>query len=246
MPAGDCASTEQAHSSAVKHALFGERYDLDGGITDGHIRKAVKVAYCRLFDNANEPSESEDFAYCVLMEEPHVQPIPLAMHCEIDQYMTQGTEVVGVGFGDATTPGDDKTTDGVKRSATAILPTNIGSSLYEFSVGQTYWTPGGPDDGDSGGPLFLQLPDSSWRVVGIASNAFPTYVSPWKRVAWMLEDPNVDEAAILPCHNVMGQWCPKPVACGDFPLSPDVASGDWARGATSCEGTDLGGGSPTC
>lgn len=236
-----CSATESDVSNAIRYAKFGEHYR---GYTEGHIRKAVKIAYCREFDTSASPSSQNDFAYCILMEDPQVQPVPIMMHCEADQYLGAGTEVWGVGFGreDAGVPASG----GVKRVASATTTTGSTSGSTTKQVTSALWTPGAPTHGDSGGPGFVQLPDDTWRVWGIAVNAGVTYVTVWPKVEWMLDDPNVDEDAIIPCHTPTGAWCPKMSGCGGYPRSPDVASGDWARGPLSCESTDLGGASATC
>lgn len=235
-----CSSMDPLHSSAVRVALFGEHYRRP---PDGHIRRGIEIAYCREFTTAAEPATADDFAYCVLMEEPEVQPIPIMMHCEADAYLPSGTDLVALGFGQSVASGQTTQTQGIKRWAGGNTTNALSSQSTHFHASQ--WSPGSPSSGDSGGPAFVEMPDGTWRQVGVAVNTLVSYSTVWPKVGWMLQDPNVDEAAIVPCHNVAGQWCPKP-SCGDFPRSPETGAGDWARGPTSCESTDLGGGAPTC
>ncbi len=91
----------------------------------------------------------------------------------------------------------------------------------------------------------VPLPDGSWRVAGVASTSFVEYVTPWHHVEWMLDDPNIDAEDIIPCHTAAGDWAPTE-SCGEFPLSPDQASGSWARGPMACFTSDIGGPSATC
>lgn len=184
----------------------------------------------------------DDIGYCILRQEPNVQPIPLAMHCEVEAFLGAGTPVTAVGFGRVEP--QTNTGSGVKRMATASLTTPVSSGQGTFSIGQG-WTPGNPAKGDSGGPLLVALPDGTWRVIGIASSSFVVYVSPWLHLEWILEDPNVVQAEILPCHTPQGEWSPGP-GCGGFPVSPGTPAGSWGRGPRACFDAEVGGPSQTC
>jgi hypothetical protein len=227
-------------TNSIPAAKFGEIYP-NGD--DGHPRRSVPIKYCR--QQAPEPNKSAvtDFAYCVLSEEPNVQPVPILMHCEVEATLTAGTEVIAVGVGWGFANPDSA---GVKRFATAALPDNISSGKSTITVVGP-WTNGQPLSGDSGGPLLVRMDDDTYRVVGVAANEAPTYVSAWLKLEWMLEDPNVqsDLAKILPCHTPQGQWQPT-AQCGGFPLTPDQPHGDWARGPIACQNTSVSGLSETC
>jgi hypothetical protein len=238
-----CSSDDPLHASGMKFALFGEDYRRP---PDGHIRRAVEIAYCRQMTTTSDPSNSQDFAYCILTEEPQVQAIPIMMPCEVEQHLSPGTEVVAVGFGQSVGGrGATPQTQGIKRIARAETINPVFASSPVVHVLSSGWSPGRPAPGDSGGPGFVQLPDGTWRQFGVIVTDQVSFTTVWTKVQWMLEDPNVEEDAILPCHNASDQWCPKP-NCDHLPLSPDVGAGTWARGPVSCESTHLGGGSPTC
>jgi MYXO-CTERM domain-containing protein len=237
-----CVDPDPTKSSDVATALFGERYLAPG--KDDHIRRSVDVAYCRRRDATpvgavgGTPS---DIAYCILREQPNVQPIPLAMHCEIELFPV-GTPVTAVGFGKSSHH-EASNAPGIKRFATSVLAEGLaGQATYHVLGG---WSPGPPGVGDSGGPLLAALPDGTWRVIGVASTDFVEYVSPWPHVGWMLGDPNVVQSEILPCHTPQGAWSPGS-GCGGFPLSPGTPSGSWGRGPVACFHPDIGGPSQTC
>lgn len=102
-----CVATDDDYSNATRYALFGETYP--GRLTDGHTRKAVPIAYCH-----QKPDDTPDFAYCVLTDEPNVQPAQVMMHCEADLYLPDDVPVLGVGFGNSA----GGVGAGIKRSAT--------------------------------------------------------------------------------------------------------------------------------
>jgi hypothetical protein len=169
--------------------------------------------------------DPNDFAYCILAQEPDVEPIPIIMHCEVDEFLdgSYTLDVAAVGFGYAANMGMGNES-GRKRwsSASTKTTTSITSAHSLFFLGQfTTFDPGYPVDGDSGGPLFLKLPDGSWRVLGINVTAGGTaggVIPPWKFVEWMLTDDEVLDQidALIPCHDDDGTWAPGP-GCESFP-----------------------------
>lgn len=239
LPGGDtCSSPDDAKSSSVKFVRFGERYP--GEHSDQHLRKAVTVAYCVMKSETGNPS---DFAYCVLTDDPNVQPVPIMMHCEADQYLPDEAPVVSVGFGIHDPNIWPDKAHGTKRWTTCELSAAYSSSATTL-FGQNC-NPGWPESGDSGGPLMRELPDGTWRVIGVALTNAPSWNAVWNHVDWMAADPNFDTEAIIPCHTTTGEWCPT-AGCGGFPMSPDIASGSWARAPTACYSSDLSGSSSTC
>lgn len=154
-------------------------------VGDGHPRRSVPIKYCRQFAPEDDKSLSSDFAYCVLSEEPNVQPTPILMHCEVEETLTTGKEVIAVGFGLSAIDPDAR---GVKRFAKATLTGPVSSGQKTITIGGA-WNPGKPSFGDSGGPLFVRMDDDSYRVVGLAVTNTPVYVSAWLKIEWMLEDP---------------------------------------------------------
>jgi MYXO-CTERM domain-containing protein len=96
--------------------------------------------------------------------------------------------------------------------------------------------------GDSGGPLFFRMPDSSWRLIGedccspaiVAGSAAPrisTYTSLPIHVAWMEQLSGID---VTPCHDSDG-WNPA-AACTGFSTNPEIGVGSWD---TMCAGESV-------
>jgi hypothetical protein len=208
-----CSDPDLSYSSRITYALFGERYD--EAYSDTNVRKAVLVAYCHRVndDSAEAVSAPDDFAYCVLVEEPNVQPVHPMMHCEADLHLSLDTPVTGVGFGLSNGVG------GTKRTATSLLNSSFLDSDDVVLQAFDAWTPGSPQQGDSGGPLLVRLPDLTWRVAGVASDDNPTYATVWPHMAWLASDPNVDIAEVIPCHDTSGTWVGGP-GCTGFPSTP--------------------------
>ena len=94
-----CRDDDLALSSGIAYARFGEDYEGSSQLEDGHVRRAVPVAYCRTWNDEvywkqdPAPPVFGDFAYCVLTAPPDVEPVPVMMHCEADQYLSPGTPV---------------------------------------------------------------------------------------------------------------------------------------------------------
>ncbi|MDC0720423.1 trypsin-like serine protease [Nannocystis bainbridge] len=237
---GVCRDTASLIVNSLPSVLFGESYPNH----DGHPRRTIPVEYCRQREVGKKPAF--DFAYCVLSEDPAVQPVPMMMHCEADQFLTKGAPLVAIGFGSEDL--DDKPPPkGTKRFLLSSLKFDASSI---GNISHTPWIGAGDApglaEGDSGGPLFVQLPDKTWRLVGLAETAI-SHTHVWMHVAWMLEDPHVvaEQSKILPCHTADGKWAPTP-SCGQFPLAPDLPQGDWTRGAFACHHPEVSGPSTTC
>lgn len=236
----ECGNSQSLLVNDVPEILFGERYPGN----DGHPRRTIPVEYCR---KRSDGSLSQDFAYCVLSEAPALQPVPIVMHCEVDQFLIEGTPVVAVGSGTENVFIEPHP-HGTKHYLTSELESDASSMFGGIQI--TEWSGeeanAAIDHGDSGGPLFAQLPDGTWRVIGLAIKAGPFYEPVWENVEWMLEDPNVanEQGQLIPCHTPDGHWAPT-AACGQFPLSPDLPAGDWTRGPFACN-HEVSGRSATC
>jgi len=108
-----------------------------------------------------------------------------------------------------------------------------------------YATTGSQDGeylGDSGGPLFVQMPDGTWRLIGedsgspdiVAGSTAPrisTYTSVPYHVAWAEKVSGFD---LTPCHDANG-WNPT-AACTGFPTNPGAGVGSWS---TLCQGETM-------
>src|SRR5690606_12137775 len=79
---------------------FGESYEPFGL---QHPTRSVPFSYCHINPGylENPEDEGSDFAYCILEEEPDVQPLPIMMHCEVDAFMNgqYDLDVRAAGFG---------------------------------------------------------------------------------------------------------------------------------------------------
>jgi hypothetical protein len=219
--------------------------------SDGELRKSVQIEYCRAVD-IEASGGANDFAYCLLSEEPNIQPVPIAVPCEVDAEMLEGTTVIAVGPGRCIV--NSESSGGTKRWASAELEMDLTSTSLTISVGHLpeNWTTdpvsdcGAVDDtagspavypthGDSGSGLYATLSDGTWRLLGIAATDAPSYTPVWSHIDFMLDDANISEDDIIPCHDASLDW-EGGTACVPSPSAPDEASGRWERGAHACHG----------
>ncbi|MEX1363554.1 MAG: trypsin-like serine protease [Nannocystaceae bacterium] len=212
--------------SGYSSVQFGEE------IAPGHAR-SVPTDYCRTFGSFNAGAGT-DWAFCVLAEPQNdIAIVPPLMGCEVD-VLQSGTPVTIVGFGQA------ETGYGSKKEVT---------TEFGFFAGNEVFLGGNGEDacgGDSGGPVFVQMPDTgSWRVFGITSYGSANcqqggyYSLMHTGMDWFEGETGID---LTPCHDAQGNWTPGP-ACQDFPLTPATAGGSWGDG---CSPGELGGPETTC
>lgn len=233
-----CLSSSSPVTNVLPAIVFGERYDIET-----HPRRTIGVQYCRRKSVDEEPAD--DIGYCLLDEAPGVQPVPMMLECEAESFLKQGMPLVVVGFGRFVSVQNPLEDDfaGDKRYLE-------GTNMSDGQINPSEWTGAGPNaglsDGDSGGPLFGQLPDGTWRVLAVTATAV-SHTAVWSYFDWMLEDPNIamQREKLWPCLGPEGEWAPT-AACGGFPRTPNVPQGDWARGPFACYHDDLGGSSETC
>lgn len=180
-------------------------------------------------------SATNDIAYCTLSQAVDEVPIvPPLFGCEVAQYITPGQQVDIVGYG--------QTNQGNVGTKYEVTTTITGYQNGEVSAGGN-----GLDScsGDSGGPVYVQLDDGSWRVFGITSyggqcGSGGVYGNMATNLAWVEQQSGFD---VTPCHDSQGNWTPNP-ACGGFPLDPGSGAGtSWASG---CGGGAVSGFSSTC
>jgi hypothetical protein len=248
--AGECYYPDIEISNYFLHAYFGESYEPYGL---NHPTRSVPINYCHINpDYLDDPEdERNDFAYCILAEEPDVQPLPVMMHCEVDAFMNgqYDLDARAVGFGVAGA-NEDVPANKAGRKRWALATTDTASfasnnpylSLALFST----FDPGGPTHGDSGSPMLIKLPPphDTWHVFGIMVKPLLA-VAPWHYMEWMHENPEVVDSNILPCHEPDGSWAPSET-CGSFPLTPGNGVGDWAFGPNACHDANVSGWSSTC
>ena len=247
---GECYLPDLAYNNGFLEARFGEAYDPSG---IDHPANIVPIDYCHIAPGyVAQPNDlAADFAYCILREEPDVQPVPIMMHCEVDTFLNGDfdLDVMVAGFGRGSEMANTEPWyGGRKRLAMASTgpKTFASSDPLLHLVMFTPFVPGTPAKGDSGGPVLVRLPPphDTWRVFGVLVKPF-TATPPWRFVEWMLEDPAVEAAAILPCHDSAGGWQPGP-GCASFPRAPQVGAGSWAYGPRVCDNLDVGGFESSC
>lgn len=200
--------------------------------------KSVSTELCRAYPGYGGVNDQEhDWAFCRLSQDIEDLPVtPIVYGCETE-IVQPGTMVAVTGFGIT----EENGTSGVKNwGLTPIHDVYSGSA----DVG------GGGDPGicpgDSGGPAFVQYPDGSWHVFGIASTllgqcgGLGTHSLVWNAVPWIEEESGID---VTPCHDVDGTWNPS-FRCTDF-YAGDAGVG-YGQFSTWCEGTPKNGSSKTC
>ena len=195
----------------------------------GSWAKTVAVSRCYTHPD-------NDFGICILAQEVTDVPIvPVMAPCEVSE-LAAGKAVVEVGFGVTSASG---LTYGTKKWIDGTL-TSVGPGQVDFDV--TTSSQDGEYYGDSGGPLFFQMRDGTWRVIGedccsdaiVEDSAAPrvsTYKSVPYHVAWAEEVSGID---LTPCHDANG-WKPTD-ACTGFPIGPGNGVGAWS---SMCQGGTL-------
>lgn len=201
----------------ISAAWFGEQAFAGEG-------RAVPTAECHVNpETINGPFERhKDWAFCRLAEPVLDVPIvPPLMGCETT-LLTPGREVTIVGFGL-----DEDGNSGVKRQGVTELQwiEEDGSVLAgDGEVGSCF--------GDSGGPIYLEMPDGSWRVFGIVSGGQACGYPAWYATVHTAI-PTIEATLgidVTPCHYTSGGWNPSP-RCTDVPIEPWNGSGKtWADG----------------
>jgi MYXO-CTERM domain-containing protein len=241
-----------------------------------HPRVVVTAAHCLLDDSGGLPAftsiglgetsnpwaktlaiagctthPTDDFGFCVLTEELAGIPIvPVMAPCEMSE-LAAGKPVVEVGFGvtsvSSKAHGPKKWINGT--IASGPLPPVV---LNPVDLYATTGSQDGEYYGDSGGPLFFQMPDSTWRLIGedcespdiIGGSTVPrvsSYTSVPYHVAWAEKASGFD---LTPCHDADG-WNPT-AGCTGFPTNPGGGVGSWidqCQGQTmllqpTCQGSD--------
>lgn len=185
-----------------------------------------------------------DFAICVLKRDaPAIPIIPMMTLCESDQ-LVPGRTAVEVGFGD--TSAEPVPTSGIKSSLPVVLVTTRSDQPYlEVSSGNQ----AGEYYGDSGSPLFFEMSDHTWRMVGTDSGSpdivpgsteprFSVYANAAYFSSWAERTTGLD---LTPCHDE-AEWHPN-ADCANFPIAAPPMAGDWSN---ECRTQPVASPQPTC
>jgi hypothetical protein len=183
---------------------------------------------------------SDDAQLCELAEEVDLPVTPVLFGCELEQYLQVGQPVVIVGFG--------QTAYGVGGGNKLWGPQEIASVEPQRVIIGDPGDPVSPCPGDSGGPVFVEVSDGSWRVFGTVLGG--TTGTPCNSAAdFQRIDPVVPnfEAQtgidVTPCFDGQtGEWEPGP-DCGGFFAGDENGSGTWADW---CAGTPASGPGDEC
>jgi len=230
---GTCSGTLLHPNLVIYAAHCGDTYEfvrIASSINDP-ADTLVPTQHCALHPKwSGSLGLGYDFAYCTLAEPVNDVPvIPPLMGCELD-VLQPGEKVWAIGFGY-----DEDRNYGIKHSVEMpIIAVDLDN---EIQVGET--NVASICNGDSGGPLAIQLPASvdperSWRVFGVTSWGSSDCWQPnlfglmHNAVTWIENDSGVD---VTPCHDADGTWRGGP-ECEGFPLDPISGEGTWENGCT--------------
>ena len=218
--------------------------DVDFGESASRLARIVNVARCSAHPSYN--GNTDDIGFCLLAEDVTGVPIvPVMATCEA-AVLRAGAAAMEVGFGQAVPTTGANDGFGIKRWTAATIRTVANN---RGQIDATTGTQNGEYFGDSGGPLFFQMPDGTWRLIGADSsspNIIPgsaaarvsTYTSVPTHLAWLETTSGVD---LTPCHDADG-WNPT-AACAGFPTNPADGVGAWP---SMCAGQTLVMPQPTC
>lgn len=228
-----------AHCGPLRSAQFGESGQGPGLTSFKSTRTNPGFNINKLDTPDGEPM---DWAFAVLPKPLNGVPIiPFASRGEYKVIMETNAPIMMAGFG----------YQGAGKGAGAQM------MWTENELGQTSngWIQAGLGTknacpGDSGGPLLAQLPDKSWRVIGIASTLYgetqngnancgrPESFNHYARVRpemlrWFEKSTGHD---VTPCYDVEGNEDKTDACSGFFAGDPTSPSGSWSSG--NCSGAN--------
>jgi Trypsin len=217
------------HCLTAEDGTFRPPTAIGFGETSAQWAKTVDVSLCYTHPD-------NDFGICVLKHDVAGIPIvPVMAPCEMSE-LAAGKAIVEAGFGWTTAAGRAYgTKKWINGTIDSFAPDQIDIDVTTGSQDGEYF-------GDSGGPLFFQMPDSTWRVIGVdygspaviegsTAPRVSTYKSVPYDVAWAEEVSGID---LTPCHDASG-WHPT-AACTGFPIDPGGGVGSWS---TLCQGETM-------
>lgn len=184
---------------------------------------------------------SEDAMLCQLAEPVTEVPVtPVLFGCEADMYLQEGTPVAMAGFGETAFGVGGGTKLWAPQVITAVEPGRIIVGNGGDGVS--------PCRGDSGGPVFVQVADGSWRVIGTVlsgTTGIPcNSAADFQRIDTVVANFEAQSGLdITPCFDgATGAWDPGP-ECGGFFAGSEMGVGTWDDW---CTGTPVSGYSDAC
>lgn len=184
---------------------------------------------------------SADAQICELDQEVTDLPVtPVLYGCEAEQYLVPGQPVVIAGFGQTSYGQGGGTKLWADQAISAVEPGRV-------IIGNP-GEPQSPCSGDSGGPVFVQVADGSWRTIGALTggttgtpcNSAADYKRVDQVVPFFEQQRGID---ITPCFDAAtGAWDAGP-DCGGFFAGNHEGSGSWSDW---CAGTPASGYSDAC
>lgn len=208
-----------AHCGTLRSVTFGEYMSKS--------KKKVRVKWCE-----KTSFNSTDAQICVLSEAVEGLPIaPIIQGCELDALKVK-SKVFLAGFG---LDQNDYSTNQSRRLDekrwVQVQINRIEDGMLHIGGGGT-----GGCEGDSGGPVYLQLDDGTWRTVGAthAGAAHPNcdegmYKRTDKILGWyetQLKKHNETDIDLSPCFNDAGEWEPTR-ECGGYTKDVQGPFGSW-------------------
>lgn len=184
---------------------------------------------------------SQDAMLCELAEEVTEVPVtPVLFGCEADMYLQPGQPVVMAGFGQTSFGVGGGTKLWANQTIAAVEAGRV--IVGEAGDGTS------PCPGDSGGPVFLQVDDGSWRVFGTVlggTTGTPcNSAADFQRIDTVVANFESQTGLdITPCFDgATGDWDPGP-ECGNFFAGDHTGAGSWDNW---CEGIPASGYSNSC
>lgn len=180
---------------------------------------------------------SQDARICELAEAVDAVPsAPVLYGCEVEQFLQVGQAVTMAGFG--LTAFGNGGSYGIKRWGDQMIAAVEPGRIIVGDPGD----PISPCPGDSGGPIYVQVDDGSWRTIGTVlggtTNTPCNSAADFQRLDQVVPHFETQTGIdITPCFDGQtGAWDPSP-ECGGFYAGDHTSAGtsgtwtDWCAGA---------------